>query len=44
MDELRDLDIKFWISVGVKVVWSVVWVYGISIFLGYLMPNPFLYK
>ena len=21
-----------------------VWVYGISTFLGYLMPNPFLYK
>ena len=21
-----------------------VWVYGISTFVGYLMPNPFLYK
>ena len=21
-----------------------VWVYGISIFVGYLMPNPFLYE
>ena len=24
--------------------WLFVWVYGISTFIGYLMPNPFLYK
>ena len=24
--------------------WLVVWVYGISTFVGYLVPNPFLYK
>ena len=30
--------------VGWLVVWLVVWFYGISTFVSYLMPNPFLYK
>ena len=27
-----------------RVGWLVGWVYGISIYVGYLMPNPFLNK
>ena len=30
--------------VGWLVGWLIVWVYGILTFVGYLMPNPFLYK
>ena len=31
-------------SVSVCYICLFVWVYGISTFVGYLMPNPFLYK
>ena len=35
---------KYMYDVIKKSGWLVIWVYGISTFVGYLMPNPFLYK
>ena len=42
---------QFWLSEHVctgaqnpQISWLVGWVYGISTFVDYLMPNPFLYK
>ena len=31
-------------SIGLIVCWLVVWLFGISTFVDYLVPNPFLYK
>ena len=36
-----DIELHLMVSLG---VWLVGWFYGISTFVGYLMPNPFLYK
>ena len=34
----------YYLGLGLIDGWFVVWVSGISTFVGYLMPNPFLYK
>ena len=39
---------EFWVISGVcKIIFGLIWLfgfYGISTLVGYLMPNPFLYK
>ena len=33
-----------WLEEGYEIRWLVGWIYGISTFVGYLTPIPFLYK
>ena len=44
----KEGDWVWWVSYGQKrdkqiVLFGLVWFYGVSTILGYLMPNPFLY-